>query len=186
MAGNNRFFRLARRISVHLAIHPADQIKPPDECLFIHDALVIGSGLFWILGCISRVSGVSEIDMLEFPLIGCKPNKRDFERVLIYHYSVFSCLGNPSIAPWFLAIESSTSLFLNGSSQMPRIRVWPSLMLSKAMAISGLRYIAVRRDSCDRHLLGAASVCLTFSQIIEERNRSHAYRKLKSRDCVGY
>ena len=83
MAGNNRFFRLARRISVHLAIHPADQIKPPDECLFIHDALVIGSGLFWILGCICRVSGVSEIDMLEFPLIGCKPNKRDSERVLI-------------------------------------------------------------------------------------------------------
>ena len=35
--------------------------------------------------------------------------------------------------------------------------------------------IAVSRVSCDRHLLGAASVCVTPSQNIEDRHGSRAY-----------
>ena len=44
-------FWLARRVSAHVAIHPVDQeLHPPDGYLYIHDALVIGAGLFWALG----------------------------------------------------------------------------------------------------------------------------------------
>lgn len=50
-------------------------------CLFIAPLVSGGANP---LGDISRVSGVSEMNMLKFPLIACKLDKRiDLERVLI-------------------------------------------------------------------------------------------------------
>ena len=43
-------FALADSITSHLGVHPADAaLDPPASYLFVQDALIIASGIFWAL-----------------------------------------------------------------------------------------------------------------------------------------
>ena len=43
-------FALANGLTSHLSVHPADkELNPPESYLFVQDAFVILSGLFWVI-----------------------------------------------------------------------------------------------------------------------------------------
>ena len=124
-------------------------------------------------GTFSRVPGISEIDMLLFPLIRCKLNKRGFEPVLIIIVCILT-MGVPLTRRDFL--QSTRAPHFSGMVHR-RCHVYVCglhLCFSRPWSYMCCG-IAVSRVSCDRHLLGAASACVTPSQNIEDRYGSHAY-----------
>lgn len=43
-------FAIAKHITTHLAVHPADrQLDPPESYFFVQDGLIVACGTFWVL-----------------------------------------------------------------------------------------------------------------------------------------